>query len=425
MAMLEMLPSPAPGESPAIEQLWALVADASRLDAVARDGLARELAAASGIEGCLLLSTCHRVEAYGRGDPPAVVADARVAGAGLLRGRDAAHHLLRVAAGLESAVVGEDHILAQLRAAARGLWVADVARPDPVVDRLAQVALGVGRRVRRDGRPREHGLADRALGWLWPRMTGGEPGLAVPVPAVPTPRPRVLVVGAGQMGRSLAIAAVRRGADVTVATRTPRRLLDTVEVVDLAAGAALARGVAGIAVALPVPWVALAAATPGELPPLVDLSAPGAVPLAVREGLTRGFIGIDALFEGAGGPAHGGLAERTFARRAADEVAAAERGFLTWLAARPAAAAARDLTTRAAARRHHRVERALRRLPELDDRGREIVRLLAAQLEADLLHGPLAHLGTDADGSAAYAARRLFDIRPTADAGGPLTETDR
>lgn len=422
MAILEMHRATV-GGSPRIDELWALVADASRLDADARDRLARTLEADPDLAGCLLVSTCHRVEAYGRGQPPLAVRDATAGGADLLQGRDAIRHLLRVAAGLESAVLGEDQILAQLREATRRQRSTDRGRPDPVVDRLAQVALGVGRRARRAGRPREHGLADRALGWLWPRL---EP--------VDGARPRILVVGAGQMGRSLAIAAIRRGAEMLIATRTPRRLLDGVEVVDLDAGAALAPAVDAIAVALPVPWAAIAAAVPEALPPIVDLSAPGAIPPEVRERLTRGFVGIDALFEGHGWSGRSGrqgaglglgLAERTFARRAADEIAQAEEAFLAWLAARPAGAAARDLTARAAARREARVERALRRLPELDERGREIVRLLAAQLEADLLHGPLAHLGADADGSATHAVRHLFDIRPTADPAGPLTETDR
>ncbi len=393
------VPSIPPGQTDDLTRLaheaslWAIAADATHLDADARAELARSLETWTGIEGCLVLTTCHRVEVYGRGSAPALPGGDRASGPRLLVGRAVVRHLLRVAAGLESAVVGEDQILSQLRSAARTLL--EGAEPDPVLDRLAQAALHLGRHVRRAGRPRERGLAERALGWLGRRTEN---------PA----HPRLLVAGAGPMGRTVAYAARRRGAQVSVATRSPRRLFDGLEAVDLRAGAALAPAVDGIVVALAGRWEALVSLDPGNLPPTVDLSAPGAIPPAVRAGLRRGFIDIDGLFEGPVAPPEGAVG--AFTARAAAEVDLAERAFLTWLAARPAGASARSLVDRAARRRDRRVERTLRRLPELDERGRELVRQLAAQLAADILHEPLSHLRSDADGTARVAARELFDL---------------
>jgi glutamyl-tRNA reductase len=237
---------------------------------------------------------------------------------------------------------------------------------------------------------------------------------------------------------AVAMAASRSGVDVTIATRRPRRLLDGTPVVDLAEGATVAPAMDAVVVALPAPWTELAAADAARLPIIVDLSSPSAVPSTVREGLVVRFVGIDDLFETpasrvqdaepdrsvpAAEPALPGQPElgarpepstsepaHRYAERAEAEVARAELEFETWLAARPAATSAERLVERARRRSERRVERTLRRLPDLDERGRELVRQLADQLAADLLHEPLAHLRSDADGSARVAARDLFDL---------------
>ncbi len=367
---------------------WALVADAGRVDAERRAELALAFEALRSRGPLFRLATCHRVEIYGRGAPVEGPWLEEAAGPRLLVGRDAVRHLLRVAAGLESAVIGEDQILSQLRGAARSMRA--FGDLDPVLDRLVQAALGVGRRVRRGPRRRERGLADRALGWLEGRL-GRPTGV------------RILVVGAGPMGAAAARAAEQRGARVTLATRSPRSSIDGTAPIDLAAAADLAPRVDGIVVALAGPWLALERARPDELPPIVDLSSPGAVPGSTRAALGRGFIGIDALYERR-------APDAAFEQRAAAEISMAERDFLTWLAARPSAASAQRLVERTARRRERRVERTLRRLPDLDQRSRMLVRQLAAQVEADLLHEPLARLRADADGSARAAALELFDL---------------
>ncbi|MER3426301.1 MAG: hypothetical protein C4299_03950 [Thermoleophilia bacterium] len=125
------------------------------LDSEGAAALARRLAAEAGEAVCL--STCNRTELYlGCQDPvqaeglagKTLAETARVDGARVrsvayrMRDGDAALHLFRVAAGLDSLVPGEGEILGQVRAAyERGA-------PGPLLDRLFRHAIHVGKRVR-------------------------------------------------------------------------------------------------------------------------------------------------------------------------------------------------------------------------------------------------------------------------------------
>lgn len=130
-------------------------------------GLARDVVAPSPVtgvpapaRGAVVLATCNRVEVYVEADD-AAAATARVeevvgATTGLAREQvaaaltrraegDAARHLLRVASGLESMVVGEREIAGQVRRAAvraRGLGTST-----PALDLLFEQASRTSRRV--------------------------------------------------------------------------------------------------------------------------------------------------------------------------------------------------------------------------------------------------------------------------------------
>jgi glutamyl-tRNA reductase len=177
--------------------------------------IVRELLGREGVREAFAIGTCNRVEAY-------VVADDGAAGRAALRGfapdvRDAAvvdldheasiRHLMRVAAGLESLVLGEDQIIGQLRRAietARG-----VGGVGPVLDEALTKALHVGERART-----ETGINDGvvSLGSAAVELAGEETDLAGAT---------ALVVGAGEMGtlaaRALDAAGVAR---LVVANRT-------------------------------------------------------------------------------------------------------------------------------------------------------------------------------------------------------------
>jgi glutamyl-tRNA reductase len=354
---------------------WALVAQAGEVGVSRRAEVARALREApSEWPRWAMLETCHRVEAYGLGEPP------DLPDLPLLRGEAAAGHLFRVACGLESAVVGEDEVLHQVREAlaearARGL--------DTRVARLFEAAVAAGRTARAAPSGPRRSLAQRAVAWL--QHAAGRTGRSG----------TILVVGAGPMGSALARAAGAAGAQVEVASRTAGRAP-----LDLAAAAELAPRCAAVAVALAGEWREL---RPRGLPPIADLSSPPAVPATVRAGLNGTYLGIDGLWErGAGEPGWVERAERLVAEGVTE--------YLDWLGGRASVDALVKLKKRGERRRQARVERLLRRLPDLTPRERELVEAMSRQLVTDLLHEPVSELRADRDGTSRDAARRLFRL---------------
>ena len=100
-------------------RLIALVAAAPEIDASRREQLLPLAEAAAAKAAGVLVSTCHRVEWLADDDHGARVDLEGLTGAGMarLQGRAAASHVINMALGLESAVVGEDQILHQMRTA--------------------------------------------------------------------------------------------------------------------------------------------------------------------------------------------------------------------------------------------------------------------------------------------------------------------
>jgi glutamyl-tRNA reductase len=360
----------------ATDEPWVLLATAAGTSADRRAEVAERLAAVSaGRADRVLLVTCHRVELYGVG-PPVQASDLC-----LECGDEAVRHLLRVASGLESAVVGEDEVLHQVR---QTLAAAGQTRLDLRLARLFESAIAAGRAARAQ-LPARHdsGLAEVALAWLADRAD-----LRL--------RP-LLVVGAGPMGRGLAGAAASRGAEVVTASRTPGRAT-----LDLDQAARLAPGTAAIAVALGGEWGAIGELEV-DLPPVADLSAPPALPAAVRGRLGASYLGIDDLWRQGGAPsAWVGHAERC--------VEDGTAGYMGWLCGRESLDVLRAVRSRSEDRRRARVERLLRRLPGLSPRERELVDALTRQLVSDVLHEPVSELRSDLDGSRRAAARTLFRL---------------
>jgi glutamyl-tRNA reductase len=421
--------------------VWAAVAAADRFSAATREGIAT-WARAFGVASpdSVLVVTCHRVELYGSGEDPMTAS--RFAGDAashattaaihrpeIIEGVDAVRHLCRLAAGLESAVVGEDQVLHQVRtafatAATRGPMGPDLAR-------MFELAIGVGRRTRAGQKAPRRDLGDVALAWL-ESVAGSLDGR------------RLLIAGAGPMGQALAAAGRRRRANVVVASRSRARALAVAsltgaDAMELGEAAAAVGGFDAVAVALAGPWLELDAAA--GLPPMVDLSFPASVGAGHRQLAGDRFADVDALFalgqradEGEGpidGPAGGGTAVATAAaaavgsagrgtahaphtdayiRRADALVEQAVERYRVWAAGRRSVETLRSLRERAETRRARDLERLLRRLPELDPRQRALVEAFSEQLVAGLLHGPTSVLRDDQDGSAARAAERLFRL---------------
>jgi glutamyl-tRNA reductase len=123
---------------------------------------AEELRARGILEETLVLSTCNRSEVYGV--PPeashecaaglsSFLSEFHSVRPDVLRGslyhhydREAVRHLFRVSAGLDSMLLGEAEILGQVREAYR--FAHEQGATGPVLNRLFQGALEVGKRVR-------------------------------------------------------------------------------------------------------------------------------------------------------------------------------------------------------------------------------------------------------------------------------------
>lgn len=120
------------------------------------------LHAVPGVDEVAVLSTCNRVEVYAAVSGPAdrmtgavaalVAARGRVPAGQVTRmaririGRPAAEHLFSVACGLDSMAVGEDQIVAQIKAAAR--MAAAAGTTGPAVTGLIDAALRASKRAR-------------------------------------------------------------------------------------------------------------------------------------------------------------------------------------------------------------------------------------------------------------------------------------
>lgn len=387
------------------QPLWALVASADRVPAAGREAIAANLATSGATRrGHVLVATCHRIELLGAGpvDPCATSMAGGYAIPGLpsapllLEGADAVRHLCRLAAGLESAVVGEDQVLHQVRQA---LTVARAGRPPAELVRAFEVAIRVGRRARA-GNGRGHAdLGAVAMTWL--------EGVVGPLAGR-----RVVVAGAGAMGRDLAHAAGRQGADVVLASRDRAHAVRVASAVggsatDLVAALRDVATADALAIALPGPWPGLDGIA--LLPPTVDLSFPSVVGEVHRADLGTRHADVDTLYRISRTEADTDTTIDYVARAEALVDEAVER-YAAWLAARGSVGTLRALRDRAEDLRSRELERLLRRLPGLEPHERHLLAEFSEQLVATMLHEPTSVLREDADGSAATAARRLFRL---------------
>lgn len=159
------------------------------------------LRALDGIDGAAVLSTCNRVEAVVSSRDEDVItsvvdwlASRTSTGRGelehhlyVLRHIDVVTHLFRVAAGLDSMIVGEPQIGGQVRAAFR--TAAELGTLDSLLQQVGEQTLRVAKRVRTDTGIGEHAVSvPYAAVELAKKIFGNLGGL------------QVLLLGAGEMG---------------------------------------------------------------------------------------------------------------------------------------------------------------------------------------------------------------------------------
>lgn len=376
----------------------ALVAHARGVPSIEREAFAAECAALQDDESVMLIHTCHRVELYVSLDTFGDRELPQVPPQGLrLEDADAVRHLIRVTCGLESAVLGEDQILHQVRetfaqrSAEQSL--------NPVLGRLFQVALNAGRRAHGWFEGSKRSLGDAALDEIECRS------------GALTNQP-ILIVGAGSMGRLTAQAAARRGAQVIVTSRTAERaecLADQVggQALTCALDGTLPPAV-GVVVALSGPWHAHVIDSQHLVDsgaPVVDLSSPPAVSTALQAQLGDRFVSIDDLAWGLQIELPGGLLKRL------DQlVSGSGRDYCRWLLARNSIPAIQAMSEAAEGRRRNELQWLLRRLPGLSEDDRALVDQMSHRLVASILHAPRSKLRLDDSGDLGRAARELFGL---------------
>ncbi|MDE2039779.1 MAG: glutamyl-tRNA reductase [Elusimicrobia bacterium] len=182
-------------------------------------GLAREL----GVSELVLLSTCSRLEIYGvapRAGQAAGRARAwflRRGGPGLegslgsLLGNAALGHLFRVAAGLDSWIIGESEVLGQVKRAYEAARAAKMT--GPWLNRCFQSALAAGKSARaRTGIQNGVSSIGGAAAALARQIFGSRDDGSI------------VVFGAGEAAEAVARhLAVKNFKDISVANRTPER----------------------------------------------------------------------------------------------------------------------------------------------------------------------------------------------------------
>jgi glutamyl-tRNA reductase len=390
-------------------------------------GVLGELLEADEVLEAASISTCNRTELYLLAADPvdaesealsalARVAEIRptelVAHLYSLRGADAAEHLFRVTAGLESMIIGEAEIQGQVKRAYELALVEDAT--GPVLNRLFRGALAAGKRART-----ETGISERAL--------------SVPQVAVELARRtlgeleerRVLVVGAGETAELTARALAARGVDaVFIANRHYDRAIGLAE----RFGGRAVRfeelpemlGEADIVVSsTSSPHHVIEAdelrdvmaARDGRPLLLMDLAVPRDIAPACRElpGVTvHDMDDLQALVE------RNASGRESEAKRAEAILRAERARFDAWLAAQevtPTVAALRE-------RAEEIVERALAenegRWESLSEADQERLRVMARAIAGRLLHEPTLRLKrASADGGVSphvHALRELFGL---------------
>jgi glutamyl-tRNA reductase len=325
----------------------------------------------------------------------------------------AVRHLFDVAAGLDSAVLGESEILGQVRGAWEVAHAEGAARA--TLNLLFRAAVETGKRAR----------TETAIG----RGTASVSHAAVEM-ATDTlgtlDGKRVLVVGAGSMGEGVAVALHRAGgAGILVANRSPERghaladrvggvaigfdrLADAIGSVDVVV---TGTGSSGSVITEVLVREARAMSTSPRPLFVVDIGLPRDVEPSVAELAGVTVLDLDDLRDWA----DRGLSHRTAEAERVREIVAEEvENFNLDATARQAAPLVASMRESAEKIRSAELDRYGSKLGELDPAQRDAVVALTKAIVNKLLHEPSVRLraqaGTPQGERNAAAVRDLFDL---------------
>jgi glutamyl-tRNA reductase len=372
------------------------------LDRDEAGGLAARLA--EGGREAVCLSTCNRTELYLAADDLARSEEDAVAALTSLEptvepalyrlhDRAAAHHLFRVAAGLDSLVPGEGEILGQVRTAH------EAGAAGPLLDRVFRQALHAGRKVR----------AQTAIGQSPASVSAAAAALAEQVFGSLEGRP-ILLLGAGKVSGQAAQNLRSRGAEIALVanSKTERGSIeDQLVEVDVVIASTDAPGLV-----LDTGTVADALRKRrGRRLLLIDLAVPRDLDPAIAA-LDGAFLyDIDDLEQIV---VETMSLRRREAERAEAIVAAEAEKFHEWQLSLDVVPAIASLRARAEEIREAELEKAESLLGRLDESQRRAVEAVTAQIVNKLLHLPTVRLkqaAAAADGVLyAEAVRHLFGL---------------
>jgi len=372
------------------------------LDPDDAQALAARVAAGGREAACL--STCNRTELYvAAEDAEQAERDAVAVLASLgpevepalyrLQDRAAAHHLFRVAAGLDSLVPGEGEILGQVRLAH------ELGATGPLLDRAFRQALHAGRKVR----------AETAIGQSPASVSAAAAALAEQVFGSLAGR-SILLLGAGKVSEQAARNLRSRGAEIVLVanSRTEREQIhEQLGGVDVVIASTSAPGF----VLEEAMVVDALRRRRGSRLLLIDLAVPR--DLDPRIGDLDGcyLYDIDDLEQIV---VETLSLRRREAERAEAIVGAEAEKFHEWHASLDVVPAIASLRARAEEIREAELHKAEALLDKLDDSQRRAVEAVTAQIVNKLLHLPTVRMkqaAAAADGVLyAEAVRHLFGL---------------
>ena len=392
------------------------------------------------LDELVILSTCNRYEVFATCDDPTLAQDAIVdcllsAASVPMRplldslyckdDADAVRHLFRVAAGLESLVLGETQIMRQLAGALD--QAQDSRTSGPLLNRLYTAALHTGKRARTETAISQHTLSvSHAAAQLVQREMAT------------LEQPHILVVGAGEMATlaagALAQHAVDSGKTITIINRSDERAQAVANQLGIqarpwaelrhaiACADAVITATSARQQILRVDEIAAYVAQPLLL---VDIGVPRNIAPATNPTPAIRLHDIDDL--------QAVVAHHRILREA--EVAQVEEiidfealKYVNWLRSRRIVPVLTELRGHADSIAETELEHALNRLPDLDEHERDVVAQMAQRIVNKLLHMPTVNLkwraahGDHFDYE--HAIRKMFALDAPTEPTEPVTGSE-
>ena len=386
----------------------------------------RELVTLHAVDEGVIVSTCNRVEVIAvtmAGDEAVDVltnflaAGERIAREQLAehlsvyRGREAVRHLFRVAASLDSMVVGEPQILGQLKDCYG--HAASVGSAGTVLHRCFHKSFSVAKRIRT-----ETGVASKAVS-----VSSAAVELASRIFDTFEDK-TALLLGAGTMSELAARHLLAHGvSNLIIANRTFERAVELarefqgtpvpfeefpryLQMADVVIGSTAADGY----ILTPARLREALRARSYRPMFLIDMSVPRNFDPAINDVDNVYLYDIDDL----GGVAQVNREERSREAEKAEAIIEAEvEGFWKWLTSLEAVPTIVALREKMDAIRKGELEKTLATLRDLSPRDREILEAMTAAIVNKILHAPITHLKQHQREREAFyvaAARQLFDI---------------